>query len=146
MTIKRMDHVSVVVDDLAAAIAFFTALGMTPDGQTLVEGPWVDRVNGIDNVQVDIVMMRTPDGHGQLELTKFHNPQLVDIEPAVAPPNALGLRSVMFAVESIDHTIARLLAIGAELIGEVAQYEDLYRLCYVRGPAGIIVSLAEELF
>lgn len=140
-----MDHVSVVVDDLAAAIAFFTALGMTIEGEMPVEGPWVDRVNGIENVQVDIVMMRTPDGYGQLELTKFRHPQLVESEPAIAPPNTLGLRSVMFAVESVDDTIARLRAHGAELIGEVAQYEDMYRLCYVRGPAGIIVALAEEL-
>ena len=146
MTIKRLDHVSVVVDDLAAATDFFTALGMTLDGKAPVEGPWVDRVNGIEGVQVDIVMMRTPDGHGRLELTKFRNPKLVAIEPAIAPPNALGLRSVMFAVESVDDTVDRLRAKGAELVGEVAQYEDKYRLCYMRGPAGIIVALAEELF
>ena len=145
MTIKRLDHVSVVVDDLAAAIAFFTALGMTIEGETPVEGPWVDRVNGLESVQVDIVMMRTPDGHGRLELTKFRNPKLVEIEPAIAPPNTLGLRSVMFTVESVDDTVARLRANGAELVGEVAQYEDKYRLCYMRGPAGIIVALAEEL-
>jgi catechol 2,3-dioxygenase-like lactoylglutathione lyase family enzyme len=146
MTIKRLDHISVVVDDLAAAIDFFTVLGMTIDGQMPIEGPWVDRVNGIENIQVDIVMMRTPDGHGRLELTKFRNPELVAIEPAIAPPNALGLRSVMFTVESVDDTVARLRANGAQLIGEVVQYEDKYRLCYMRGPAGIIVSLAEELF
>ena len=145
MTIKRLDHVSVVVDDLAAAIAFFTALGMTKEGEAPLEGPWVDRINAIDNVQVDIVMMRTPDGHGRLELTKFRSPELVAIEPAIAPPNALGLRSVMFTVESVDDTVARLREHGAELVGEVAQYEDKYRLCYLRGPAGIIVSLAEEL-
>src|SRR3954471_8650393 len=132
MTIKRLDHVSVVVDDLAAAIAFFTALGMTVEGKAPIEGPWVDRVNGISGVQVDIVMMRTPDGHGRLELTKFRNPELVKIEPAIAPPNALGLRSVMFAVESVDDTVARLRAVGGELIGEVAQYKDVYRLCYMR--------------
>jgi catechol 2,3-dioxygenase-like lactoylglutathione lyase family enzyme len=145
MAIKRMDHISVVVDDLPAAIAFFTTLGMAKEGEAPVEGPWVDRVNGIENIQVDIVMMRTPDGHGQLELTKFRNPKLVDIEPAVAPPNALGLRSVMFTVESVDDTVARLRATGGELIGEVVQYEDQYKICYMRGPAGIIVSLAEEL-
>ncbi len=145
MTIKRLDHISVVVDDLPAAIAFFTELGMTVEGESLVEGPWVDRVNGIEGVQVDIVMMRTPDGHGKLELTKFRHPQLVAVEPAIAPPNALGLRSVMFAVDNIDDTIAHLRAIGAELVGEVVQYEDQYRLCYMRGPAGIIVALAEEL-
>ena len=146
MTIKRLDHVGVVVDDLAAGIAFFTTLGMTIEGQMPVEGPWVDRINGIENIQVDIVMMRTPDGLGRLELTKFRNPKLVDIEPAIAPPNALGLRSVMFAVEDVDDTVARLRAKGGELIGEVVQYEDKYRLCYMRGPAGIIVALAEELF
>jgi catechol 2,3-dioxygenase-like lactoylglutathione lyase family enzyme len=145
MTIKIMHHVSVVVDDLAAAVDFFTALGMTIEGQTPVEGPWVDRVNGIKGVKVDIVMMRTPDGHGRLELTKFHNPKLIDVEPAVAPPNALGLRSVMFEVENIDDTITRLRDRGGDLIGEVAQYENIYKLCYMRGPAGIIVSLAEAL-
>ena len=145
MTIKRLDHISVVVDDLAAAITFFTTLGMTLAGEAAVEGPWVDRVNGIEGIQVDIVMMRTPDGHGQLELTKFRNPPLVQSEPAIAPPNTLGLRSIMFAVENIDETVARLRAIGGELIGEVVQYENIYRLCYMRGPAGIIVSLAEEL-
>jgi catechol 2,3-dioxygenase-like lactoylglutathione lyase family enzyme len=146
MTIKRLDHVSVVVEDLPAAIAFFTALGMTRQGEARVEGPWVDRVNGLEGVRVDIVMMRTPDGHGRLELTKFRNPELVEVEPAVAPPNTLGLRSVMFAVESVDDTVARLRAHGGELIGEVTQYEDKYRLCYMRGPGGIIVALAEELF
>ena len=146
MTLKRMDHISVVVNDLPAAIAFFTTLGMALEDEMPVEGPWVDRVNGLEGVQVDIVMMRTPDGHGRLELTRFRHPKLVEIEPAVAPPNTLGLRSVMFAVESIDDTVARLRANGAELVGEVVQYEDMYRLCYVRGPAGIIVALAEELF
>jgi catechol 2,3-dioxygenase-like lactoylglutathione lyase family enzyme len=145
MTIKRMDHVSVVVDDLPAAVAFFTTLGMSLEGKMPVEGPWVDRVNGLEGVKVDITMMATPDGNGRLELTKFRNPKLVEIEPAIAPPNALGLRSVMFTVESVDDTVARLRAVGAELIGEVAQYEDKYRLCYMRGPAGIIVALAEEL-
>jgi catechol 2,3-dioxygenase-like lactoylglutathione lyase family enzyme len=146
MAIKKMDHVSVVVDDLPAAIAFFTTLGMALEGEAALEGDWVDRVNGLESVQVDIVMMRTPDGHGRLELTKFRNPKLVKIEPAIAPPNTLGLRSVMFTVENVDDTVARLRANGAQLIGEVAQYEDKYRLCYMRGPAGIIVSLAEELF
>jgi catechol 2,3-dioxygenase-like lactoylglutathione lyase family enzyme len=145
MTIKRLDHVSVVVDDLAAAIAFFTALDMTVEGEAPLEGPWVDRINGLEGVQVDIVMMRTPDGQGRLELTKFRNPKLLAIQPAIAPPNALGLRSIMFTVESVDDAVARLRATGAELVGEVAQYEDKYRLCYVRGPAGIIVALAEEL-
>jgi catechol 2,3-dioxygenase-like lactoylglutathione lyase family enzyme len=146
MTIKRMDHVSVIVDDLPAAIAFFTTLGMEFLGEAPVEGPWVDRLNGLEGVQVDIAMMRTPDGHGQVELTKFRNPELVTAEPAIAPPNTLGLRQIMFAVEDLDDTLARLRAHGVELIGEVVQYEDKYRLCYVRGPAGIIVALAEELF
>ena len=145
MTIKRLDHISVVVDDLADAVAFFTALGMTIDGQMPIEGPWVDRINGIEDVQVDIVMMRTPDGHGRLELTRFRNPKLVEIEPAVAPPNTPGLRSVMFTVESVDESVSSLLSHGGELIGEVVQYEDKYKLCYMRGPAGIIVALAEEL-
>ena len=146
MTIKRMDHVSVIVDDLPAAIAFFTTLGMTVEGQMPVEGPWVDRLNGLEGVQVDIATMLTPDGHGRVELTKFRNPALIGVEPAIAPPNTLGLRQIMFAVENIDDTVARLRAHGAELIGEMVQYEDNYRLCYVRGPAGIIVALAEELF
>ena len=146
MAIKRMDHVSVVVADLPAAIAFFTALGMALEGETPVEGPWVDRLCGLQGVQADIAMMRTPDGHGRLELTKFRNPELVRAEPAISPPNTLGLRQIMFAVEDMDDTVARLRAQGSELIGEVAQYEDKYRLCYLRGPAGIIVALAEELF
>jgi catechol 2,3-dioxygenase-like lactoylglutathione lyase family enzyme len=145
MTIKRLDHISVVVDDLDAAIEFFTALGMSIEGRARVGGPWVDRINALEGIQVDIVMMRSPDGHGRLELTKFLSPELVPLEPAVAPPNALGLRSVMFAVDSVDDTVARLQSKGGELVGEVVQYEDKYRLCYMRGPAGIIVSLAEEL-
>jgi catechol 2,3-dioxygenase-like lactoylglutathione lyase family enzyme len=145
MTIKRLHHVSVVVHDLDAAVAFFTALGMTKEGEAPIEGPWVDRINGIENVRVDIVMMRTPDGHGKLELTKFRNPPLVAIEPPTQPPNALGLRSVMFTVDSVDDAVARLRAHGGELMGEVVQYENMYRLCYMRGPAGIIVALAEEL-
>src|SRR6185503_10171676 len=138
MTIKRLDHVSVVVDDLAGAIAFFTALGMTLEGEAPIEGPWVDRVNGLENVQVDIAMMRSPDGHERLELTKFRNPKLVELKAAIAPPNALSLRNVMFTVESVDETVARLGANDAELIGEVVQYEDKYKLCYMRGPANII--------
>jgi len=141
-----MDHVSVVVVDLAAAVAFFTELDMSKEGEATIEGDWVDRVNGLKGVHADIVMMRTPDGNGKLELTKFRNPELVEIEPAIAPPNALGLRSVMFTVESVNDTVARMRAHGVELIGEVAQYKNLYRLCYLRGPGGIIVALAEELF
>jgi catechol 2,3-dioxygenase-like lactoylglutathione lyase family enzyme len=143
MTIQRMDHVSVVVDDLEAAKAFFGELGLELEDEAAIEGPWVDRVNGIDGVRVDIAMMRTPDGHSKLELTKFHHPAAIG-EPN-APPNTLGLRSIMFAVDDVDDVVARLRAHGAELVGEVANYEDIYRLCYMRGPAGIIVSLAEEL-
>ena len=147
MTIKRLDHLSVVVVDLAAASAFFSELGLEQEGEAAVEGEWVDRVNALESVQVDIVMMRTPDGHGHLELTKFRNPKVVEIEPAIAPPNTLGLRSVMFTVESVEDTVASMRAhFGAELVGEVAQHENFYRLCYMRGPGGIIVALAEELF
>ncbi len=146
MTIKRMDHISIVVDDLPAAVAFFTTLGMELEGEMPVEGVWVDRLCRLDDVRVNIAMMRTVDGHGRIELTKFHNPELVGAEPAIAPPNTLGLRQIMFAVENINGTVARLRTHGAELIGEVVQYEDKYRLCYLRGPAGIIIALAEELF
>jgi catechol 2,3-dioxygenase-like lactoylglutathione lyase family enzyme len=140
-----MDHVGVVVDDLDAAIAFFVALGMElVGGTTPVEGDWVDRVVGLDRVHVEIAFVRTPDGHGRLELTKFHNPTATTAEPN-APANTFGLRRVMFAVDDLDDVIARTKAHGAELLGEIANYEDVYRLCYLRGPAGIIVALAEEL-
>ena len=145
MAIQRMDHVSVVVDDLEAAIAFFVELGMELEGVAPIEGPWVDRVNGLDGVRVDIAMMRVPDGHGRLELTKFHTPTAISPQPENALGNTLGIRSVMFAVDDIDATVAGLRARGAELVGEVAQYQDSYRLCYVRGPEGIIVALAEQL-
>ena len=145
MALQRMDHVSVVVDDLEASIAFFAELGMEVGGQAPIEGRWVDRVNALDGVRVDIVMMRTTDGHGQIELTKFHSPTAFSAQPEVAPPNTFGIRSIMFAVTDLDDTIARLRRHGAELVGEVAQYEDVYRLCYLRGPQGIIVALAEEL-
>jgi catechol 2,3-dioxygenase-like lactoylglutathione lyase family enzyme len=145
MTIQRLDHVSVVVDDLEAAKAFFVELGMELEAEAPIEGPWVDRVNALDGVRVDIAMMRTPDGHGRLELTKFHAPEAVSPQPENALGNTLGLRSIMFAVDDIDATVAGLRARGAELVGEVAQYQDSYRLCYVRGPEGIIVALAEQL-
>jgi catechol 2,3-dioxygenase-like lactoylglutathione lyase family enzyme len=144
MTIQRMDHVGVVVDDLEAAIAFFVELGLELEGEAAVEGRWVDRVAGLDGVRVDIAMMGTPDGHGRIELTKFHTPTAVSAEPN-APANTLGLRSIMFAVDDIEDVVARLRAHGAELVGELEQYEDSYRLCYVRGPEGIIVALAEQL-
>jgi catechol 2,3-dioxygenase-like lactoylglutathione lyase family enzyme len=145
MTLKRLDHISVVVDDLEAAKAFFIELGMDVEGEAPIEGRWVDRVNGIDGVRVDIAMMRAPDGQGQLELTRFHAPPLTATEPTNAPPNTLGLRSIMFVVDDVDDAIARLRPHGGELIGEVVDYQDIYRLCYLRGPAGIIVSLAQDL-
>ena len=144
MTIQRMDNVGIVVDDLAAAIAFFVELGLELEGEMTVEGPWVDRVVGLVGVRNDIAMMRTPDGHGRLELMKFRTPPAVSAEPN-APVNTLGIRRIMFAVEDIEDVLARLQAHGAKLVGEVAQYEDSYRLCYVRGPEGIIVGLAEQL-
>ncbi len=145
MTIQQMHHVSVVVNDLEAAMAFFVELGMELEGRAPIEGPWVDRVNGLDGVRVDIAMMRTPDGHGRLELTKFHSPTAVSPEPEHALGNTLGLRSIMFTVDDLDASVADLRARGAELVGDVAQYQDIYRLCYVRGPEGIIVALAEQL-
>jgi catechol 2,3-dioxygenase-like lactoylglutathione lyase family enzyme len=145
MTIKRMDNVLIVVDDLEAAIAFFAELGLELEGESTVEGEWVDRIVGLDGVRSDIAMMRTPDGHGRLELDKFHTPPAVRAEPVNAPVNTLGIRRIMFAVDDIEDVLARLQALGAELIGEVVRYEDSYRLCYVRGPEGIIVALAEEL-
>ena len=143
MTI-RMDHVSVVVDDLEAAKAFFVELGMEVEGQAPIEGPEVDRVNALEGIRVDIAMLRTPDGHGKLELTKFHSPAAVSAGRE-SVPNTLGLRSVMFAVDDVDATIVALSGHGAELIGEVEEFGGVYRLCYLRGPAGIIVALAEEL-
>ena len=145
MATLRLDHVSIVVDDLEAAKAFFVELGMELEGEAPIEGPWVDRVNALDGVRVDIAMMRTPDGLGRLELTKFHAPTAIRAEPENALGNTLGLRSIMFEVDDVDDAVTRLQAHGAELIGEVTQYEDVYRLCYMRGPAGIIVALAEPL-
>jgi catechol 2,3-dioxygenase-like lactoylglutathione lyase family enzyme len=140
-----MDNVSIVFDDLQAAIAFFVELGLELEGEMTVEGPWVDRCVGLDHVRSDIAMMRTPDGHGRLELAKFHRPAAISAEPKNAPANTLGMHRVMFAVEDIDDVVARLRAHGAELVGEIVQYEDKYRLCYLRGPEGILVALAEEL-
>ena len=144
MTILRMDNVGIVVDDLKAAIAFFVELGLELEGEATVEGQWVDRIVGIDGVRSDIAMLRTPDGHGRLELSRFHTPPANTAEPN-APVNTLGYRRVMFAVTDIEDVLARLQAHGAELVGEVVQYEDSYRLCYVRGPQGVIVALAEQL-
>ena len=145
MTIRRMDNVLIVVDDLEAAIAFFVELGMELEGQTQVEGDFVDRTVGLDDVRADIVMLRTPDGHGRVELTRFHTPPAIRGEPPNAPANTLGIRRIMFAVDDIDDVVARLRTHGAELVGEMAQYEDRYRLCFVRGPEGIIIGLAEQL-
>jgi catechol 2,3-dioxygenase-like lactoylglutathione lyase family enzyme len=140
-----MDHVGVVVDDLEAAVAFFVELGMERVGQaTPVEGEWVDRVVGLDDVKVDIAFVQTPDGHGRLELTTFRNPVATTAEPG-APANTQGLRRIMFLVDDLDDTIARLRAHGGELVGEVARFEDIYRLCYLRGPGGVIVALSEEV-
>ncbi len=144
MAIVRMDHVGVVVEDLESAKAFFGALGMELEGEASIEGPWVDQVNAIDGVRVDIAMLRTPDGHSRLELTRFHHPVAFSTGEADAP-NMLGLRNIMFAVDDIDATVAVLQAHGGELIGVVAQFESTYRLCYVRGPERIIVALAEQL-
>jgi catechol 2,3-dioxygenase-like lactoylglutathione lyase family enzyme len=145
MTIRRMDNVLVVVDDLEGAIAFFAELGMELEGKTVVEGDWAGRVVGLDGVRADIVMLRTPDGHGRVELSKFHTPPAIRSEPHNAPANTLGIRRIMFAVDNIDDVIARLRPHGAELVGEMAQYEDSYRLCFVRGPEGFIIGLAEQL-
>ena len=145
MTIQRMDNVLIVVDDLEAAKAFFAELGMEPEGETTVEGPWVDSTVGLNDVRADITMMRTPDGNGRVELTKFHTPPAVRAEPENAPANTLGIRRIMFAVDDIDDIVARLRSHGAELVGEIAQYEDISRLCFLRGPEGIIIGLAEQL-
>jgi catechol 2,3-dioxygenase-like lactoylglutathione lyase family enzyme len=144
MTILRMDNVAIVVDDLDAATAFFVELGLELEGKATVEGPLVDRIVGLDDVRTDIAMMRTPDGHSRLELTKFHTPPAARTGPN-AQVNALGIGRIMFAVEDIDDVVARLQAHGAELVGEVVQYEDQYRLCYLRGPEGILIALAEPL-
>jgi catechol 2,3-dioxygenase-like lactoylglutathione lyase family enzyme len=145
MTILRMDNVLIVVDDLEAAKAFFVELGMELEGETPIEGVYVDRLIGLENVRCEIALMRTPDGLGKIELDKFHTPAAVRSEPRNAPVNTLGVGRIMFVVDDIDETIARLRAHGAELVGEVVEYEDAYRLCYVRGPEGVIVALTEEL-
>jgi catechol 2,3-dioxygenase-like lactoylglutathione lyase family enzyme len=145
MTILRMDNVLIVVDDLDAGISFFVELGMELEGKEPVQGRWVERVIGLDDVRQDIAMLRTSDGHGRIELARFHTPTAVRAEPKDAPANTLGIRRIMFAVDDLEDVVARLGAHGAELVGELAQYEDRYRLCYVRGPEGILVGLAEQL-
>jgi catechol 2,3-dioxygenase-like lactoylglutathione lyase family enzyme len=145
MTIKRMDNILIVVENLEAVKAFFVELGMEVEGETTVEGPSVDRLIGLQNVRATLVLMRTPDGHGRIELDKFHTPEAIRTGPENVPVNAIGIRRIMFAVDDIDDLVARLRAHGAEPVGETVQYEDTYRLCYVRGPEGIIVGLAEQL-
>jgi catechol 2,3-dioxygenase-like lactoylglutathione lyase family enzyme len=145
MTVVRMDNVGIVVHDLDAAVAVFGELGLELEGRTTVEGEWSDRVVGLAGQRVDIAMMRTPDGHSKLELMRFQQPAVINPEPKNAPPNTLGIRRLMFAVDDIEDTIDRLRTHGAELIGEVVRYEDVFLLCYLRGPEGVIVALAEEL-
>ena len=145
MTLQRLDNVLINVEDLEAAKEFFAELGMELEGETTVEGDWAGRVIGLDDVRADIAMMRTPDGHGRVELSRFHTPQAVRAEPEDAPANALGIRRIMFAVDDIDDVVARLRSHGGELLDEIAQYEDAYRLCFMRGPEGIIIGLAESL-
>ena len=143
--LQRMDNVLIVVEDLEAAKAFFVELGMELEGETQVEGPWAGQVVGLDDVSADIAMMRTQDGHGRVELSKFHTPPAVRAEPESAPANALGMRRIMFTVDDVDDVVARLRSHGGELVGEIAQYEDIHRLCFLRGPEGIIIGLAEQL-
>src|SRR5258705_7200392 len=144
MTIKRMDNVLLVVDDLEAVKAFFIALGLELEGESTVEGPLIGKLIGLENVRATLAMLRPPDGHGGIELDKFHTPEAIRFGPVDAPVNALGFRRVMFAVDDIDAVVARMRAHGAELIGEM-RYEDTYRLAYIRGPEGILVALAEQL-
>lgn len=145
MALQRLDHLSIVVRDLEAAIDFFVELGLTVDGRSPISGDWVDAVVGIRGLKAEIAMMGTPDGNGVIELTRFDEPAPVVQQPTPDTPQALGLRSIMFAVTDIDATVDRMSAVGGELIGSIARYEDQYRLCYLRGPEGIIVALAEEL-
>lgn len=144
MTVKRMDNVGIVVESLDAAIAFFSELGLTLQGRATIEGEWAGRVTGLEGQRVEIAMLVTPDGHGRLELSRFLSPPVV-ADHRDAPVNALGYLRVMFAVDDIDDTLARLRTHGAQLVGEVVRYQDAYRLCYVRGPEGLLIGLAEEL-
>jgi catechol 2,3-dioxygenase-like lactoylglutathione lyase family enzyme len=144
MALKRMDNVGIVVEDLGAAIDFFVELGLELEGRAMIEGEWAGRVTGLGNQQVEIAMMRTPDGHSRLELSRFITPTIVE-DHRMAPVNALGYLRVMFTVDDIDATLERLVAHGAELVGEVVRYQDVYRLCYIRGPEGLLIGLAQEL-
>ncbi|MFI2711324.1 VOC family protein [Micromonospora sp. NPDC018662] len=145
MTIQRMDNVGIVVDDLDAAVAFFTALGMELEGRMPIEGSWAGKVVGLDDMRSEIAMMRIPDAPGRLELVTYHSPTAIVPEPRVTPANTRGLHRVMFAVDDLEDTLARLRPHGAELVGEVTRFEDSFLLCYLRGPSGIIVALAEQL-
>jgi catechol 2,3-dioxygenase-like lactoylglutathione lyase family enzyme len=144
MTVQRLEHIGIVVDDLAAATVFFTALGLESEGEASVEGDSVDGVNGLEGVRADIVMLRTPDGNGKVELAKYRSPSY-EGDDRPAPPNAPGIRHILFAVDDIEASLAALRAHGGELVGELENYEDSYWLCYVRGPAGIIVELAQKI-
>ena len=144
VALQRMDNVGIVVESLDAAISFFAELGLELEGRAMVEGEWAGRVTGLGDQRVEIAMMRTPDGHSRLELSRFLAPAVV-ADHRNAPVNALGYLRVMFAVEDLDDTLARLRPYGAELVGELVQYEDQYRLCYVRGPEGILIGLAEQI-
>ncbi len=144
MTAKRMDNVGIVIEDIDATIEFFTELGLKLEGRGMVEGEWAGRVTGLGSQRVEVAMMVTPDGHSRLEISRFLTPPVV-ADHRKAPVNALGYLRVMFAVEDIDDTLVRLGKRGAELVGEVVQYEDMYRLCYIRGPEGILIGLAEQL-
>lgn len=144
MTVKRMDNVGIVVADIDAAIAFFTELGLELEGRAPIEGDWADGVTGLRGMRVEIAMLRTPDGHGRLELSRFLAP-LVIADHRTAPVNALGYLRVMFTVQDIDDTLDRLGKLGAKVVGDVVQYENVYRLCYIRGPEGILIGLAQEL-
>ena len=144
MTLKRMDNVGIVVDDLGGTIDFFRELGLELEGRTTVEGEWAGRVTGLGDQRVEIAMMRTPDGHGRLELSRFLTPSVI-ADHRNAPVNALGYLRVMFAVDDIDETLDRLRKRGAQLVGEVVRYQDSYRLCYIRGPEGILIGIAQEL-
>jgi catechol 2,3-dioxygenase-like lactoylglutathione lyase family enzyme len=144
MPLQRMDNVGIVVDDLPATIAFFRELGLELEGRATVEGDWAERVTGLRHMRVEIAMMRTPDGHSRLEISRFLTPPTV-ADHRNAPVNALGYLRIMFAVEDIDDTLARLRERGAQLVGEVVQYEDVYRLCYIRGPEGLLIGLAQQL-
>ncbi len=144
MTVHRMDHVGYVVEDLAAAVAFFVELGLELEGQTTVGGAWVDQLVGLDGVRADLAFLRTPDGHSRVELSTFHSPVSAGSAPR-APVNTPGIPRLTFVVDSVDEVLGRLRAHGAELVGEVAQHEDIYRYGYVRGPGGVIVGLVEEL-